>query len=177
MAQTFAETFNDIRANISNTKSGAPIRTFSRADFDRLATAFLNEVDYKVDVAKVKAGELSLTPVHPVQEFRKSLRTILLDFGVDKQDAERIMTADYEITKVDGLYEICSELVYQYAALKKFDFLPRETFNGSLTVKEVGESVSTHKHIQTKEEYKVKKKPHQVLERKSKTPTWLKEKM
>lgn len=175
MAKTFNEVFEEIKSNISVSASGKPVKTFSRSDFDKLAKAFLNTPDYKLETVSLKGGELVDKEVEPVKQLRGMIKRILLDFGVDKQEAERVMTDAYEIHNVDGLYEFVSELLYQYMNTgKKFDFLTREDFAGSILLKDVAETTSTHKDIRTKEEFQVHKKAHKVLEKKSKVPKWLK---
>lgn len=103
-----------------------------------------------------------------------------MDFGVDKQEAERIRTT-YEFTNVDGLYEVCSELIYQYMkADKKFAFMTRPDFIGSLGLKDVGESSKEYKPIGKNNDgkpFKVKTKKHSVLDKSSKAPKWLKQKL
>lgn len=179
MAQkTFNDVLNEIKENISVSKTGKPVRTFSRSDFDTLAKAYLNAPDHTVEVVSQKAGELVKKEVAPVAQFRGMIRRILLDFGVDKQESERILSDSYEIRNVDGLYEVISDLVYQYAAAgKKFDFLTLEDFSGSLIIEEIGETISEHRAPGTDEKFKVKKKAHKQLKGKSKTPSWLKERL
>jgi len=178
MAKSFSEVFAEIKANVSVSKKGKPVRSFSRSDFDKLAKAWLNEVGYKVEAVSTKDGELVKKDVFPVQEFRNMLKVILQDFGVDKQAAAKVLDASYEIRNVDGMYEICSELPYVYMdAGKKFDFIPRENFIGSMLLDEVGESVGEFTDIRSKEKIHVQKKAHKILQKKSKCPKWLKSKV
>jgi hypothetical protein len=175
MTKTFTEVFDEIKANVSTSATGKTVKSFSRSDFDKLAKAYLNTPDYKVEAAGQKGGELVKKELEPVKAFRGMIQRILLDFGVDKQEAARVLESTTEIKNVDGIYELCSELVYQYmSAGKKFDFITREDFAGSLTLKEIGEAISEHKDIRTGEKFKVSKKAHKVLEKKSKVPKWLK---
>lgn len=173
----FQQVFEEVKSEVSTTPKGKPMRSFSRSAFDRLAKAMVNDINYKIEQAGVKKGELVKKDLYPVQEYRKSLHRILVDFGVDKQEADRILTEEYEIRHVDGFYELVSELPYQYMnAGKKFDFIQREDFSGSLTIKEVDETTTEHQNIRTKEKFKVKKQKHKVLEKQSKAPSWLKSK-
>lgn len=175
--KTFEEVFKEIKESVPVSPKGKVKRTFSRSDFDKLAKAYLNEYGMSVDVATTKNGVMTTKKVEPVVEFRGMIKKILLDFGVDKQEAENIMN-NYQFTSVDGVYEICSELIYQYiAANKKFDFLTKEDFKASLTLEEVEESVKGYKAIDTKEPFQVKTKSHKILKKDSKAPKWLKEKM
>jgi len=175
MAQSFTEVFEEIKSNLTTSKAGKTVKSFNRSQFDKLAKAYLNSTDYTIEVAGTKGGELVKTTIEPVKAFRGMLKRILIEFGVDKQEAETILDSSKEIKNVDGIYELCSELIYQYMnAGKKFDFITREDFAGSLTLKEIGESISEHKDIRTGEKFKVSKKAHKVLDKKSKTPKWLK---
>lgn len=172
--KTFNEVFEEIRASLTVSKKGKPVKSFSRADFDKLAKAFLNTPDYTIQAAIVKDGQLSSKEIKPVELFRGMIQRILIEFGVDKQEAAKVMN-ETEFKNVDGLYEVVSELIYQYMnAGKKFDFISREDFTGSLSLKEITETISTHKDIRTGEEFKVEKKAHKLLEKKSKCPKWLK---
>jgi hypothetical protein len=178
MTKTFTEVFEEIKANVSTSAKGKTVKSFSRSDFDKLAKAYLNTPDYKIEAAGMKGGEVVKKEIEPVKAFRGMIQRILIEFGVDKQEAATILDSSKEIKNVDGIYELCSELVYQYmAAGKKFDFITREDFAGSLTIKEVGEAVSEHKDIRTGEKFKVAKKAHKVLEKKSKVPKWLKDRV
>jgi hypothetical protein len=175
MTKTFNEVFEEIKSNVSVSASGKPVKSFSRSDFDKLAKAFVNTPEYTLEAVSLKGGELVKKEIKPVLDFRGMIQRILLDFGVDKQEAARILDETYEIRNVDGMYELCSELVYQYAnAGKKFDFITREDFAGSILLKDVAAGVSKHKDIRTGAEFEVEKKAHKVLEKKSKVPKWLK---
>ncbi len=174
MSKTFSDVFDEIKAEVS----GKSARTFSKADFDRMAKALVNDVDHTVEVASVKGGEMQLKEVKPVAAYRKTLQRILQDFGVDKHESARVLESSYEIASVDGLYELASELIYKYIeAGKKFDFLTRKDFKGSLQLAEVAEATTEHKLIGQEGTVKVKKEKHNVLKAKSSTPNWLKTKL
>lgn len=173
MARTFNEVFEGIKSEI---ESGNKKRGFSRTDFNKLATAFLNNTEYTSVRAKTKNGALVEEQIMPVKAFRKMLETILKDFGVDKQEAARILD-NYEIKKADCMYELCSELIYEYMNTgKKFDFIAKPDWNTTLWIDEVEETTTSHKVPKTGEVVKVKKDKHRVTKRKSKCPNWLKSK-
>lgn len=180
--KTFDEVFNDIKSNVAVSKSGKVKKTFSRVDYDRLLKAMLNDPSYTATYCSTKGGEVVKKDVEIVKVFRESLKRILISFGVDKQEAEKIVT-DYQFTNVDGWYELTAEAIYKYMeAGKKFDFPTREDFKGSLTLKDVDEYVGTYTTIRKKgdttpaKEFKIQTKKHKVLEKKSKAPAWLKKK-
>lgn len=179
--KTFKETFDEIKAEVTVSDKGKVKKTFSRKAFDDLALAYFNEVDYTVESASTKDGKMVTKTLTPVKDLRKMVQRVLLDFGVDKQEAERILST-YQFKNVDGVYELCSELIYKYMeADKKFAFITKPDFVGSMSLKDVGESVKEYKPISKKGEdagkpFKVKTKAHKVLDKSSKCPKWLKEK-
>ena len=176
MAKTFNEVFEEIKSNISISKKGNPVKSFSRQDFAKLAKALINPPDYTINAVALRNGEVTTTEVKPIEAFRGVIRRILVDFGVDKQEADRVLESAYEIKSVDGFYELTSELIYQYInAGKKFDFITREDFVGSFSLKSVNETTTIHKIIQNPDEiHTVNKKAHKQLDKRSKCPKWLK---
>jgi len=176
--KSFDEVFNEIKANVSVSANGKIKKSFSKSDFDKLLKAFLNDNGYTIKAASTKGGELVITDMKPVELFRdKVITKLLVDNGHDKAEAAKI-AAEYEFTKVDGLYEIISEVIYQYCnANKKFDFITKEDFRGSLALDEVEEcTVERTSPADRTQKFKVNTKAHKKLKSKSKTPDWLKKK-
>ena len=102
---------------------------------------------------------------------------ILLDFGVDKQEAERILTNDYQFKNLDALYEVSSELILNYAGTgKKFNFITKPDLEVSLLIDEYEECVKLNKRPgATDEEAKeVKYQKHRRAKVSSTCPDWLK---
>jgi hypothetical protein len=173
---TFNDVFEDIKSRVSLSAKGKKLKNFNRQDFDRLAKAFLNTPDYTYLKAVTKGDSYEEVEVKPVQEFRQLIRSILLGFGVDKQEAERALT-DVELVKnASGIYEFVAELVFQYlSADKKFDFPQRSDFTGSIYLSDVAEVTKTHLNPQDKTKSVTKNtKQHRRLDKKSKAPKWLK---
>ena len=180
--KTFDEVFNEIKESVTVSKNGKVKKTFSKADYDKLLKAMVNDPSYKATYCSTKGGEVVKKEVEVTKMFRESIKKILINFGVDKQEAEKVVS-DYQFTNVDGWYELAAESIYKYMeAGKKYDFPTREDFKGSLSMKEVEESVGTFTSIRKKgdtspaKEFKIKTKKHKVLEKKSKAPAWLKKK-
>lgn len=180
MSKTFTEVFTEIKEGLSISAKGKPVKTFSRSDFDKLAKAFLNDVNYSTEVYSTRNGEVQTKTVNPVQGFRGMIQAILRDFGVDKAEAERVMDSTYEIKNVNGLYEFVSELIYVYMdAGKKFEFMSKEDFIGNISLDEVEETEKDYiikKKDGSVNSYKVAKQKHKVLNKKSKCPQWKKSK-
>lgn len=177
MSKGFKELKQELAEEINK---GEKKRTHSKTDFNKMAKAFVNDVEFTAH--KVKGVDEEGNPVkeefQPVKEYRKGLKRILTDFGVDKQEAEKMMQ-DYQIKSVDGLYEFMSELMYQYMESgKKFQFIPKEDFNGSMWIdNDEGDDDWKEYRNPSKpgESVYTKRKPHKVLNRKSSCPNWLKE--
>lgn len=175
MKKSFSEVLEEIKEGISVSKKGKPVRSFSRTDFDKLLKALLNEPGYEMEQASSKKGELELRTLKPVEQFRTLLRRVLLDFHVDKQEADRVLDASYEITNVSGLYELMSEIIYKYVeAGKKFDFVSKSDFVGSIVLSEVEEEVKENTHPTTKEVSHTKNGKHKKIKAKSSAPSWVK---
>jgi len=175
--KSFTEVFDEIKNANKVSKKGKPIVSFSRGDFDRLTKAFLNEINYKVESVSIKANEPVTKEVFPVQLFRNMIKTVLIDFGVDKQEAQRVVES-YEFRNTEGVYEVCSELIYKYVdAGRKFDFIPKEDFNGSIILKDVAEFVGEYTNIQDGKKISIRKEAHKLLKTKSRCPKGKKHKV
>jgi hypothetical protein len=175
MAKTFQEVFNEIKSNVSLSKKGKQIKSFSKTDLDKLGKALLNELEYKTEIVKSKGGELIKEEILPVKKLREGfIKAFLVGVGIDKAEAEKL-SQTYQFDNVDGLYEFCSEwITASLEAGKKFEFLPKYDFAGSISMKDVGPSESSYKNIRTKEDLTIRKEAHKLLEKKSKCPKHLK---
>lgn len=161
-------------------EKGDKKRNHSKSDFNKFTKAFLNDTSftsYKIKGVDEK-GQPVKEEIKPVESYRKDIKKVLLDFGVDKQEAEKIM--EYQFRNTDAAYEMVSELLYQYLDTgKKFGFIPKTDFNGSIFI----DNVEADDDWQ---EYRIPSKPgeftytkrerHKVLNRKSTCPNWLKAK-
>lgn len=171
--KTYKELFEEIRESMKN---GGKC-TFSKEQFTDLARAYLNDTEAVVKVAKTKNGEMFTEETNVVKDFRKMIERILIDFGVDKQEASKVIE-DYQFTNVDAMYGVCSELIYNYVdAGKKFTFIPKEDCVASLTIKEYEDEVKYNKNPKDPEAEPVPTlyKKHKKMKVESLTPSWLKE--
>ena len=171
--KTYNELVNQVREEITNGGK----RSFSRELFNELTLAYMNDVDNVTTIAKTKNGEMVTEEINVPQNFRKMIMKILLDFGVDKQEAERIMTNDYQFKNLDALYEVSSELILNYAGTgKKFNFITKPDLEVSLLIDEYEECVKLNKRPgATDEEAKeVRYQKHKRAKVSSTCPDWLK---
>jgi len=173
----FVEALEEIKKSTVNESGKKKAVTFNKASFDDLFKSYLNSPDYDLEEASADAESetgFKVDAIKSVQKLRGMFKRVLIDYGVDKAEAESVMN-DYQFTNVDGVYEAVSEVMYQYlAAGKKFNFITKSDFVGSLTVDTVEAGESNYRDIQKGTDIKIAHKEHKKLNRKSTVPTWLK---
>ena len=173
--KTYNELVNEIREELANGGK----RSFSRELFNDLTAAYLNDVENnKTTIAKTKNGELVEEEINVPLDFRKMVMKILLDFGVDKQEAERILTNDYQFKDVSAIYEVASETIFNYANTgKKFNFIAKPDFQCSLLIDDYDEEVKMTKRpgADDSEAREVLYKKHKKAKVQSTCPDWLKD--
>lgn len=170
----FNEMMEQLASSVKTSKSGGKIKSFSKKDFESLFTAFLNEVGYETQIVAVKGGDKVTESVKPVDEFRKVFYNTLVDFGVDKQEAERILTGEYQFKKVPGAYAFTSEILEQYLINKDFTFLPKEDFAAKLSIVDVVEQTKEFRVPDSDKKVTKTIGAHRKLKSKSSAPKWLK---
>lgn len=173
--KTYLELVNEVKEEIANGGK----RSFSRELFNELTAAYLNDVENnKTTIAKTKNGELVEEEINVPLDFRKMVMKILLDFGVDKQEAERILTNDYQFRDVSAIYEVASETILNYAGTgKKFNFIAKPDFQCSLLIDDYEEEVKMTKRpgADDSEAREVLYKKHRKAKVESTAPAWLRE--
>jgi len=165
------ETMKRITSNIKKSKKGNPIGSFSRNDFNQLVNAYMNDTSYQMDYCVIRDGKKEVQTIPVVKEFReKVLVPLLVEFGVDKQEAVRVIDSyKFKQNQTDGFYELIMDIVYRYMETgKKLNFPSREDFNGSIRLKDIEGGVTVNR-----EGKKVERKNHKSLVKKSSCPSWL----
>lgn len=171
--KTYNELVNQVKEELANGGK----RSFSRELFNDLTLAYMNDVDNVTTIAKTKNGEMVTEEINVPQNFRKMIMKILLDFGVDKQEAERIMTNDYQFKNLDALYEVASETILNYVGTgKKFNFITKPDLQVSLLLDEYEECVKLNKRpgAPDEEAKEVRYQKHKRVKADSTCPDWLK---
>ncbi len=183
MAKTIV-TVDEVLAEMTaseNEKGNFNYNRFSKKNFNKLLKTVINDVNFKTTVAHVKKGELeSVEEIEVSKDFRKFVKKILEKFGVDKSESEKILSEDFQIDNVDGLYEFIATVIYLYIERgNQFAFLDKEDFKGSIGIKKNKKStktVSSHSP-QTGEflgDFEITKDDHKTLVVKSTCPKYLK---
>lgn len=155
---------------------------FNKNTFNELLLTMANDIEFKEELAKKAGDSFKVNEVLVTKDFRKWVKKLVESFGVDSKESQIILTEDYGIKSMDGLYDFFMAAVYEYmVAGNRFEFPTHEDFKASITIKEVDETVkntdarnpNTGEYLGT---YETKSKKHKVLSTKSKCPTWLSEK-
>ena len=156
---------------------------FNKKNFTTLMTAMANDPEFVAKVVKVKNSEIDTVETVMVSKgFREFCKKIAEKSGVDKSESARILTDSFEFTNSDlnGLYEFFTTAVYEYmSAGNTFDFMPTEDFKGSISLKDVPETVKVAEAFSPKDRsslgtYETTKKKHKELVAKSSCPVFLK---
>ena len=173
------ESVKDVLDSIKETKENTPNR-FSKKNFNRLMKAMLNDTDFAGKVAVVKNKELQeVQEIMVTQGFRKFLKGVIEKAGIDKSESDMVLSKDFTIDNVDGLYEFISTALYTYMEVgNTFDFIPQEDFKGSLNVKKVkaDKKVRAARNPQTGEElgnFEYVSKAYKTLSASSPCPAYL----
>ena len=180
---TMQEVLDSIRAKAKPNKDGSEGFTYNRFNkksFENLLRAMLNDTDVKIGTIKVKNNEVSSKEdIMVTQEFRKFLQKILRTAGIDAEDSKAILSKDFIIDNVDGLYEFFTTAMYIYMDNgNKFDMIPTENFKGSLYINNVAETKKTQDAKNPKDGsslgiFETTKKTHKKLCVKSSCPSYL----
>ena len=163
----------------SNAKGEIIVNRFNKRNFNTLMLALANDIEFKSEVAKIKNGNVELEEIMPTKKFRKWCKKLVEKMGVDKSESEQIMSKEFVIDNIDGLYEFFTEAVYLYmSAGNRFDLPSKYGFQGGIYIKDIKEktTVTDTKNPQTHEsigKYERTKKAHKELKVKSSCPTYL----
>lgn len=154
---------------------------FSKKNFNNLMIALANDENFVFKTANVKGGELTgMDEIMVSKEFRKFCKRLVEKCGVDKEESEKIMTPDFTIENVDGLYEFFATALYLYMDNgSSFDMLPTDDFKASLNIISVDEETKVKDAYSPKDrtylgKYKTTSKKHKKLVAKSPCPAFLK---
>lgn len=171
----------------TNAKGKKVLNRFNKKNFNTLVLAMANDVEFSTKVAKkIKNDDgtcgVELEDIMVTKDFRKFCKKIAEAAGIDKVESERIMTSDFSINDVDGLYEFFVTAIYEYMeAGNKFDFLPKEEFKCSISIKDVDENTKVSDARNPKDgsfigTFETRHKKHKKAVVSSSCPDWLSEK-
>lgn len=163
----------------TNAKGEKVINRFNKKNFNMVALAIANDVDFKTQVAKKTGDTCVVEEVMVTKEFRKWCKKFAEKLGIDSAESERILTGEFQIDTVEGLTDFMMAAIYEYMdAGNRFDLPSREDFQGGFYLKEVKESKTVRDAKNPKDgsyigTFETTKKSHKVLAAKSSCPTYL----
>lgn len=140
---TVAEAIESMKATKTNSKGELVVNRFNKRNFNTLMVALVNDVDFVTTVAKAKKGseEVELEEIMVTKDFRKWCKKLVEKMGVDSSESERIMSPEFTIENMDGLYEFFCTALYMYMeAGNRFDLPCKEDFKGGMYLKDVAET-------------------------------------
>lgn len=177
---TVEEVLTEIKAS-KNDAGKTVLNRFNKKKFEKLLKAMANDANFKTQVAVVKKGELdSVEDIAVSEGFRKFCKHVVEKAGVDKAESPKVLTSDFTVDNMEGLYEFFATAIYLYMeAGNRFDLISKEDFKGSLFIRENAPSKRTQKifHPKTREDLgviEIEKTSHRSLGVKSACPSYLK---
>jgi hypothetical protein len=153
---------------------------FNKQNFEMLTLALLNDNNFTSKVAKYRKGKLTVEEIMPTKKFRQWCKKLLESTGMDSKDADIVMSDNFKIDNVEGLYEFFTSAIYEYIKTgNRFDFPNKEDFNGGIYLKKVKGSKKKCKEYNPKNRellgtYLIEKEDYNKLCTKSTCPKYLK---
>lgn len=175
-------TVNEVLATMvakTNAKGNKVLNRFSKKNFNSLLTAIANDPDFTTKAAKKSGDTYEVEEILVSKDFRKWCKKLIEKFGVDSSDANSVLSNDFKFDNMEGLYEFFMTAVYEYMnAGNKFDFITKDDFKATLSIKDIEEKESTYeaKNPMTGEflgNVSSKTKAHKELKVKTTAPEWL----
>lgn len=163
---------------VINKKGG--YNRFNKKNYELLMVALLNDSNFTSKVAKYRKGELVVDEILPTKKFRLWCKKLLESTGMDKKDAEIVLSDDFKIDSVEGIYDFFMAAMYEYMKDgNHFDFPSKEDFQGSIYLKKVKASKKKNKQYNPKNReligtYIIEKEDYTELCAKSSCPSYLK---
>lgn len=179
--KTVEEALADMKGKV-NAKGVMLPNKFNKKRFNALMLAMINDPNFTERITVSRGDTIDHEEIMVSKGFRKWCRHLVEKAGMDKMESERVMTTDFTIDNVDGLYDFFASALYEYMnAGNRFDLLPKDDFVGGIELRDIDEvvRVGTAKSPRTGEilgTFKTKKKKHKEIKSKTKCPKWLVEK-
>lgn len=163
-------------------------KSHSNADLVAMTHTLVNTPEHEVEIL-VKDGDKGYNVVahKPVERYRNSLKPVLKTFGIDKDEAEKIMDVPFSKEHAEAIVDLSKTIVKDYVGTGRKLVFPVTSENESqmsISQVEVEEKVTKPNKIVKDEktgEYTsvptgktVKTKAHLALKASNKVPGWLK---
>lgn len=152
---------------------------FNKKQFTKLVNAAFADPEFSSQIATVKKGDfLGYEEIAVGKEFRKWVRKIVEAAGIDPAESGVVERGDFPMADASWVYPFLAEVLWLYLEGNKFDLLPKEDFQATISIKEVPEKkkVAESKKPGTNEvlgTFEVTKAAHKELAVNSKCPSYL----
>lgn len=157
---------------------------YNRFNVERLNTimrALINDPDFTFETVIISGGIPSPKEIKPTEGLRKFLQNVLIKAGIDKEDSKSVLSSDFKIDDVNGLYEFMAVAMYLFMDNgNKFDMLPTKEFKATFALENVAKKEKTAEKKNPKDGkslgmWKTTLEQHKKLKLvKSECPVWLK---
>lgn len=148
----------------------------------------INTPEHEVEIY-AKSGDKDYTIVSqkPVERYRNSLKPVLKQFGIDKDELEKINSVSFPKEHAEAVAELATTIVKDYTGTGRKLVLPitsEEEAQMSISQTVVSEKVTKPNKIVREDDGKyvsvptgktVKTKEHTAIKSSNKIPGWLKE--
>lgn len=157
---------------------------FSKKAFNELLTAMVNDPDFTTDFAVSAKGELkSVEELRVTEGFRKWLQKVVEIAGIDKAESAVVLSKDFVIPNMDGLYELFTTAMYEYMKNgSRFDMIPKKDFKASFAMNKKAPKTKTGTLLNPSTgevlgTYSTDMAEHWEASVKSSCPNWMKKRM
>lgn len=183
--KTVAAVLESIRPNPAVKDNGKTNHNrFSKKAFNELLTAMVNDPEFTTDFAVSAKGELkSVEEIRVTEGFRKWLQKVVEIAGIDKAESAVVLSKDFVIPNMDGLYELFTTAMYEYMKNgSRFDMIPKKDFKASFAMNKKAPKTKTGTLLNPSTgevlgTYSTDMAEHWEASVKSSCPNWMKKRM
>ena len=183
--KTVAAVLESIRPNPAVKDNGKTNHNrFSKKAFNELLTAMVNDPNFTTDFAVSAKGELkSVEEIRVTEGFRKWLQKVVEIAGIDKAESAVVLSKDFVIPNMDGLYELFTTAMYEYMKNgSRFDMIPKKDFKASFAMNKKAPKTKTGTLLNPSTgevlgTYSTDMAEHWEASVKSSCPNWMKKRM
>ena len=187
MSKKLKNQYNELCSQITEKVKKNGSSSYSKSDLVAMTQSLLNTPEHEVEVF-IKNGDKEPTTVvtKPVEKYRESLKPVLKQFGIDKEELNKLQSVTFTKEHAEAVSELAGVIVKDYTGTgRKFKFPITSLTEGEMSISQVtiGDKTTDTRKISKKPngEYeslptgkRVKTKEHTALKASNKIPGWLK---
>lgn len=156
------------------------VNRFNKKKFNEHMLNLFNDPNFKFEISKFSHDGVKLVEIMPSKEFRSWCRKLLIQTGMDKDEAGKVLKEDFKMDTANGLYDFFVAAMYTYMEEgNKFDLLSKNDFKGSVYLSKVPKTKKKSKYYSPKDrsyvgEFETETEPFVKLKASSECPKYLK---